>query len=190
MNVVAVLSHLMSQQGDLGEETLARVECAIDVAKKHSCQYLLTSGWAYREDSSLQIGQVVADFIHQQHALPNCTVIADTHARDTVGDAFFLKQRLSEMPISTLFVVSSDYHVARTRVIFEAFFAPIKIEVLGASTQANADSAIQQHELASIDAFYQTFEGVDFADDEAVFTALTKNHPFYNGMVYPLLKKA
>ena len=53
------------------------------------------------------------------------------------------------------------------------------------STKANFESEILLHEQQSLEAFLQTFKGVDFSSRREMFTALSERHPFYNGKVYP-----
>jgi len=52
-------------------------------------------------------------------------------------------------------------------------------------TEANLDTEVLMHEQQSLDAFCQTFDGVDFSSRNEIFSALSKRHPFYNGKIYP-----
>ena len=176
----------MNEHGVLGEQTIARAKMAAQLAKEHNCALLLTSGWAYRDDSALEIGTCVRNYIRQNFKLSHCTVLSDTNSRDTVGDAYYLRVRLQEFPVNKLIVVTSDYHVNRTRIIFNSFFTPdVAVDVRGAlSTDCNNVSLIA-HEQSSIDAFYLTFKSVNFTDDVQVLAALNTLHPFYNGEIYP-----
>ena len=186
MEVVVVLSHLMSIEGHLGDESIARVETAVELCNTRNCNLLVTIGWAYREDSSLAIGDVVAAYIKSNFELTNCTVLSDTNSRDTVGDAFYLRRKLMGLNYSKLVVVTSDYHMKRTKIIFEAFFgSSIPIEVIGVSTNVAKDSDTMKHEYDSIEAFQKTFIDVDFEQEDQVINVMSNHHVFYNGSVYP-----
>ncbi len=186
MEVVVVLSHLMSKEGHLGDETVSRVETAVELCNRRNCRLLITSGWAYRDDSSLAMGDVVAAYIKRNFELTNCTVLSDTNSRDTVGDAFFLRRKLINVNYSKLAVVTSDYHLNRTKIIFEAFFgSSVPIEVIGTSTNVCKDSDILKHEYDSIEAFQKTFIEVDFEKEDQVIDVMSNDHPFYNGTIYP-----
>lgn len=88
MKAVAILSHVMSQEGILGEETVSRVDKSLEVFYEFKCNFLITSGWDYRNDTDLKIGSVVREYIvNKININPSC-VLEDTSSRDTVGDAF------------------------------------------------------------------------------------------------------
>ena len=92
----------------------------------------------------------------------------------------------NNIKLTAIHVVTSDYHVNRTRIIFNKMFNNVApVEVFGVSTDACFDPLIVQNEQQSLEAFYQTFEGVDFSSEKQIFTALSKKHPFYNGEIYP-----
>ena len=52
-------------------------------------------------------------------------------------------------------------------------------------TEANLDSETLVHEKQSLDAFCQTFDGIDFSSRHEIFATLSEKHPFYNGKIYP-----
>lgn len=175
----------MSKEGILGKETILRVKKTLEIQRKMNCAILVTSGWAYREDTHLAIGEVVSDYIINNYDL-NCKVLTDTNSRDTVGDAFFLRKRLNKYNISKLYVVTSDYHVKRAKLIFEAFFSKkINIRVVGVNTNLKSKKIINKKELQSIKAFNKTFFGVNLYCDNEVLNTLSEKHPFYNGSIYP-----
>lgn len=185
-SALLILSHHMDKNGRLGKETAARVGVAVDLFRKGEFDFIITSGWNYRSDCELKIGQAVAEDLLEMRGLEKEQVLVDVCSRDTVGDAYFIRKNIVRPKnIQSLTVVTSDYHKKRTKAIFEEFFLPkVKVEAVGASVAiANMDELLV-HEENSIRAFHQTFENVDFADDNSVQDALTSKHPFYNGEVY------
>ncbi|NIY76219.1 YdcF family protein [Thalassospira sp. HF15] len=184
---VLVLAHLMGSNGELGEETQKRVEAAVSLFRDGDASHIITTGWDYRKDSDLKIAEVIRHYlIDICHLDPDC-VLSDINSRDTVGDAYFVKRNIvGKMAFGRLTVVTSGYHVKRTREIFERFFLPnVAIEVFGVDVPSNYDCDILAHERSSLQAFRKTFAGVDFTSDEDVFAALSSKHPFYNGEVHP-----
>jgi len=185
MNVVAVLSHLMSKEGELGVESLARANATGELYKQRNLDLIVTSGWAYRDDSELEIGLVFSRYLQDNCGVNAKHIIADTNARDTVGDAFFIRRALRTHDVDSLVVVSSDYHARRTQLIFERFFRQlVDVEVIGVKTLRDDLEDVQVHEARSEQAFMDTFEGVDFTCDKSVLKALNTKHPFYNGVLY------
>ena len=186
MNLLIVLSHLMSKNCELGVESIARAELAIEKFSYNEFDRLVTLGWDYRADCATPIADVVKDYIINKSDIDKNSVIPITKSRDTVGDAFYCLDFFKDIKLKKIHVVTSDYHVNRTRVIFNKIFNNIlSIDVYGVNTAATLDLEILQHEQQSLEAFFQTFNEVDFSSRREMFAALSKNHPFYNGKIYP-----
>lgn len=186
MNLLVVLSHLMSKNCELGEESVARADMAIKIFSCDEYDKLVTLGWDYRVDCDVPIAEVVSDYILKNSDIKKASVIAIRESRETVGDAVFCLDFFRGSKLKKIVVVTSDYHVARTKFIFSRVFNnAVSIEVYGVDTEANLDSEILMHEQQSLDAFCQTFNGVDFSSRREIFTALSERHPFYNGKIYP-----
>jgi uncharacterized SAM-binding protein YcdF (DUF218 family) len=185
MKVLVVLSYLMTKDTILDVESEARAKLAIDKFSSNKYDYLITNGWAYRNDSTTPIADVVKQYILEKSFIHESSIIALTQSRDTVGDAFYCLDWLDNIKITELHIVTSDYHVNRTSIIFNSIFNnSIPIQVFGVITIASMDSSIVQHELQSLEAFYQTFMGVDFSSKSEIFRAISEKHPFYNGKKY------
>ncbi len=186
MKVINVLSHRMNEDGILSEESLARAQLATKLYVEHDCKYIITSGWAYRDDYLRPIGDVMADYIKTLINLSQCKVYSDTNARDTVGDAYFLRRKLSGLGLSNLMVVTSDYHVHRTEKIFRSFFCtPVSVSVFGVKSKRVNDRKTLSHEQKSLDAFEKTFSKANFSSDSEILEILLSHHPLYSGDVYP-----
>ena len=189
MKCLVVLSHLMSEKGVLGVESLARAKLAIDIFKAGNFRFLVTIGWAYRSDCDIPISDVVRDYITQNSDIDSSSIISLPDARDTVGDAYFCLQFSQLKNVKELFVVTSDYHVYRTKMIFQKIFdSRLNVEVTGAKTDLINDSIIIAHEAQSVDAFNKTFSNTDFSEISSIYETLSLYHPFYNGEIYPKIQ--
>jgi len=185
-HAVIVLANLMDAHGRLNDESCARVNAAIEAYHQREAPLIVTCGWAYREDSPLPIAHAMREYAVEQ-GVPSANVIADIMSRDTVGDAVFTKQILA-IPRNwrNLLVITSTYHVNRTKEVFSFIYGPdYVVDVRGAPSDDTAQ--LRQTELASTLAFRSTFHDVVSGDDEAILKRLQERHPFYNGMVYPKL---
>ncbi len=185
MEVIVVLSHLMSKEGLLNTQTLKRIKKAIEICGIRKSDFLVSSGWAYRNDCSLAIGKVVRDYIKKKFDLGNCQILYDINSRDTVGDAYFIRKKISNLKLSDLIVVTSDYHVKRTKNIFRSFFPKIYLEIIGVETNCIEIDTILRKERASLSKFKKTFKNVDFSDDTLIHKILKEKHPYYNGKIFP-----
>ena len=186
MTLLVVLSHLMSKTCELGDESVARADMAIKRFASDQYDKLVTLGWDYRADCDVPIAEVVSDYILKKSDIDNSLVIALGESRDTVGDAIYCLDYFRSSKLKKIVVVTSDYHVERTKFIFNRVFSnAISIEVYGVETKANLDTETLINEQQSLDAFCQTFDGVDFSSRHEMFSALSERHPFYNGEIYP-----
>lgn len=187
-NAIVVLAHLMKRDGTLGVETRARADKAAELSETHGKCPLVLMGWNYRDDTELCISDAMASYLQSAHGIEDTRFLIDRQSRDTVGDAILSKKKfLSSISSRHLAVVTSDYHVARTRHIFEFVYGPeATISVVGVPTQFESEQI--QREEASLLAFSRTFDGVRSGDDDATFAALIRHHPFYNGSIYPIFQ--
>ena len=189
MKFLTVLSHQMSVDCILNEESISRATLAIKIFKNNNYKLLITNGWAYRADCQIPISDVFANFIRSNSNIDNNKIVSNINSRDTVGDAFFLRQQLNDYECSELVIVTSDYHVKRTRIIFEKIFSGISnVLVIGSETKKINKSNVDQCERESIKAFEKTFNDADFNDIKSIYSVLSKKHPFYNGDIYPKLE--
>ena len=186
MKAIAILAHLMDSKGILDQESLSRIEAALKLDKTENFNFILTSGWDYRKDSNLKIGNVIADKLINEYFIERERVIVDVCSRDTVGDAFFLrKNAIIPFSIQNLVVVTSDYHVRRVDIIFKKFFSPhVKVKVIGVDLGLLDDIDLKKNEENSLVAFSKTFKNVEFSSDREICRTLRAMHPFYNGKIY------
>jgi uncharacterized SAM-binding protein YcdF (DUF218 family) len=174
----------MDAEGHLNEDSTARISEAIRAFEAKEAPYLVTSGWNYRGEYTIPIAEAMRDYA-AAHGVPAQAILCDTHSRDTVGDAVFTKRNIV-LPKGwkRLLVITSDYHVKRTKAIFEFIYgADYDITVRGAASKA--PSRPPEEEQQSLLGFYATFEGVKASDDEAIWELLRQKHPFYNGKTHP-----
>jgi hypothetical protein len=188
-HALIILSHLKDSNGELDDETLARIELGIELFRSKEFDFIVTSGWDYQDDSDLKIGEVVADNLRERYSIEKSKVLIDVCSRDTVGDAFFLRKNVVRpYDISSITVVTTSYHVQRADEVFKKFFSPsVSVVTVGAKFALDNLEERLVNEEKSYRAFLATFENVDISNDTAVFSALSLRHPFYNGKVYEKL---
>ncbi|GLQ11428.1 hypothetical protein GCM10007913_33600 [Devosia yakushimensis] len=180
-----MLANLMDRYGRLNDDSSARLETAVGILKETPKSRLITSGWNYRPDSSIMIAHAMRDCARNVHGIAPHRILTDSSARDTVGDALFVKRNVVEPShIRDLTVVSSAYHLPRVQQIFEFVFGS-GYRMRFVSTQIDHTRGVEKSEIASLAAFRSTFDGVLPGDTEAIFQRLVRKHPLYNGTVHP-----
>ncbi|MDC0990233.1 YdcF family protein [Gammaproteobacteria bacterium] len=181
MKILIVLSHLMNKDGSLKAESIARADKAIEIFHKYKINLVLTIGWPYRKDTHIPIALAFKKYFLSKGIHEDC-IKSDINSRDTVGDAIFSKINVvDQYNISNIYVVTSDYHVIRTKYIFETVMSR-NIEVIGCPCSDDKD--IIKNEESSLKAFKETFLNTDFNSNNSIIKTLQMNHPFYNGKVH------
>lgn len=181
---IIVLANEMDENGNLNSESISRIKLACDSYFKNLAEVLVTCGWDYRNDSDLFIADAMKSYA-MGLGVPANNILTETNSRDTVGDAFFTKQKiLKPNKWENLLIITSDYHVERTSKIFQFIYGnDYNIEVMGAGC-FDSDKK-QLSEKKSIEAFNNTFANTISGDDSQIYDALSSKHPFYNGTIYP-----
>jgi uncharacterized SAM-binding protein YcdF (DUF218 family) len=184
-DAVIVLANQMDAEGNLNDETRARVDVAIDTLEAGRAPLLVMCGWDYRDDSDIRIADAMRRYAVEHRSVDASRVITEIASRDTVGDAVFTRRNLAAMfGARRILVATSQYHAARSLDIFTFVYGPsFHIDVAGAGDPATDAQLIS--EARSLDAFRATFAGVTPGDIDAIFERLRGRHPFYNGDVYP-----
>jgi len=190
--VTVVLANLMSNKGELNAETKARCDLAAKLDSKLQSDIILLCGWAYRADCSLAIADAMKAYILTQSPGLAKKVVCQKISRDTVGDAIFTRLYLREhFPGQSSFslkVITSDYHTKRTGEIFDFVFGSGTFIGVKGTPGFNSDMSATR-EMQSLEAFRKTFSDASAGDLDSIYLSLINNHPFYNGAIYPRIKK-
>lgn len=184
INAVIVLANLMNGDGSLNLESELRAKKAVETYNQLNAQFLVTCGWNYRNDQNLTIAEAFKNYITSNSSIPPNNILMETLSKDTVGDAYFTKVRLA-IPKKwvDICVVTSNYHMERTREIFNMIYGEnYKIDFVGTDVPNN--TKMLESELISLNAFRSTFLGVARGDDVEILSRLKKNHPYYNGEIH------
>jgi len=183
-DAVIVLGNEMNLLGILNKESCLRADLAVKLTMEFKIPYIITCGWAYRSDSNVKIADALKGYI-MNLGVSSEQIITEVNSRDTVGDAVFTRLNLVEpLGFRKFFVVTSNYHVARTKKIFNFVYGSnFKFDVKG--VEVDFDNKALSKEVDSEIAFERTFCDVKIGDMEQIIEALKKNHPFYNGNIYP-----
>lgn len=183
-DAVIVLANEMDPHGVLNRESTLRANLAAELARELEIPRVVTCGWAYRNDSKVRIADAFKDYLVSIGLKPEC-ITTELNSRDTVGDAVFTRVNIIEpLGFSKFCVVTSNYHVARTKRIFDFVYgSKFSFDVKGAAV--DFCSAVLSKEADSESAFINTFSNVQAGDIDHIMETLKKSHPFYNGKIYP-----
>lgn len=182
-DALIVLANEMDRDGVLNKESASRANLAAKLANDLQIPYVITSGWAYRHDSTIKVADAFKNYL-TSCGIKDERVITETSSRDTVGDAVFTRAHVVEpRGLRKLCVVTSSYHAPRTKKIFQFVYGSnFLINVVGAEIEF--DDEILSKETASTLAFERTFKDVQEGRLCEIMDAMRHRHPFYNGQVY------
>jgi len=158
MEVLIVLGSPNAPDGTLSEVALSRLDLGYELYSQEKRKMLLTGGFGPHFNVSAQphayYGQqyLLARGVSQTDFLPFA------ESANTVQDAVLTKAILEKYALSQALLITSDYHLARARYIFEHVFAStIPFTFLGASSQtvpAPELKRYQEHEAKALQALY------------------------------------
>ena len=184
-SIIIVLGNFMDESGQLNKETCSRLDLAIAIFRKNKHAFIITSGWDYYAKYTIAIADEMKSYIVNNSNISEELILIETNSRDTVGDAIFTKINIiKKKSMNNLLIVTSDYHVFRTHKIFSYIYGEQYIvKVIGSKTTKKKE--LSELEDKSLNQFYKTFNDVKSGDDELIYKRLCKDHPYYNGDLYP-----
>lgn len=183
--IVLALANLMEADGTLNNETKGRVDLAAKLFEALHADFIMFIGWDYRPDSDIAICDAMARYCTRITPMTEQHILRNPHSRDTVGDAILSYGQLSRFCNSVdLTIVSTDYHVERVGKIFRSVYGShTNVSVHGSPNENGADRSAA--ESASLSAFEHTFVGIKDGDFPSFLNRMRRDHPFYNGQVFP-----
>jgi uncharacterized SAM-binding protein YcdF (DUF218 family) len=189
-HVIVLLANEMDASGKLNPESRARADLAALVFAESGADLIIPCGWDYRPDSDLAISDAIASYLSSDAGISGSKIYSERRSRDTVGDAVFTRKDFDRIGLpQKLSVVTTDYHVPRTREIFNFVYGnSAGVSVLGARSDKTPSTKISEN--ASLDAFHKTFAGISPGDFSAIASRMFDEHPFYNGAVHPRFQDA
>ena len=82
----------------------------------------------------------------------------------TVEDAILIREYCAKNDVRSFAVVTNKFHLARSRLVFDAIFDPVSVSVLGADNPIEIRQSDFEHESAAIQQL-ETQGGVLWGDD-------------------------
>ncbi|NNE81314.1 MAG: YdcF family protein [Silicimonas sp.] len=177
IRAILVLAHEMTAAAQPSDVSLERLERAAAEFHAHPEARFATSGWAYRDDTEKSLADAMADYAIEHLGIPEGRIVRSHKARDTVGDAVFFARLL---PADHVTVVTSTFHCSRAEQVFR-FVLPARTTLKVIGVGEPADATQKAHEVRSLVAFHETFQGIEPGDLAAIEARLFDRHPLYNG---------
>lgn len=114
--------------GDKGQRTIH----AVDLYQQNYAPKILFSGGNVYDD--ITMAQLMAEHA-QKLGVPKEAVIIEKRANSTYQNALFCKEMLRGKDISSIIIVSSDYHMRRVQLTYSRVFADTNIKLIYSATK-------------------------------------------------------
>jgi|TARA_R110002020_G_scaffold358247_2_gene570511 hypothetical protein len=162
-------------QKDLGVEFFDRLDVGIKIALSDPQAYLVIN-------SEAALSLEVSMRLNQYDDLMSRTdrILLQTRSKDTIGEAYYLKERyLCEGDKVT--VVSSDYHLKyRAKIVFDFILgSDVSVDYAYVRTEKLNDPAAIRGQLDSLQSFLSLFNRVDYNKFSEIKNTIFKKHKLY-----------
>lgn len=177
-SALVILGHLVTEEGLLNSESMARVALARRSLAEDDEIRLFTSGARYLPSMKYSLARLLANELQRDVPYP-LDIIKLEESRDTVGDAYYFSRhiRLNNIRVESLTIVTSDYHCDRARYLFQRLLgAGCEIKTLGA---IGFSPKSETSEYESKELFDKQFGRILTNDLDGFWSVMVKEHRFY-----------
>jgi len=118
--VIVILGIKLNNDGTMNDELIGRLETGLALSNRYPKAFLLVSGGPTAKDNKeVTEGEQMAEWL-MNHGLKKHRLIVENRALDTIGNAIYTYDLLSESypQVNSILVVSSDYHVSRGCLLY------------------------------------------------------------------------
>ena len=140
-----ILSHLMDSNAQLNKESKLRADEAVKLFRNNCKAKIITCGWDYRKDNKKTIAQAIAEYLIKKYKLSKSFIFQEEKSKDTVGHAIFTRKFFIKNINKKIAIITSDYHVKRTKMIFEFVFGKnFMIEVFSCDSNSSKEVKLKE----------------------------------------------
>lgn len=183
------LAHNLTLEYELTGEGKKRIDKAVEIAEKHNFDYVimnsgacvLTDSVGTRRITNPKICEVMRDYALDL-GFPEHRILIEPYSWDTTGEAYFIKEMVMDRhDIKSIVVVTSDYHLNRSMIIFRKTLGPgYIVEGVGVGTGLENDPNLVAHEKDSLEKFLNQFGSMHPGHSKIVEEGLYESHPIYS----------
>jgi len=184
-DVIIVLGGGIDPDGSLPSITRSRVQKGVDLFREGAAPRLLMSGcWDFwREDTPLQTeAEAMKEYATALGVSPG-VIFKEEESKDTIGNAYFCKiQYLRIHHWNKVIVITSDYHMNRTKLIFEKVLgSEYTVEFISVETHVSKEilGQLLSKETKVVGILTRWLQGIESGDDDGVGKLLYTKHPGY-----------
>lgn len=189
-DALIVLAGGVRADGSLPTIPQKRVETGVRLLEEGVAPYIIMSGrYGFRLDHIQQVPPVSEAEAMGKFAIslgvPSERILLELSSKDTLGNAFFTKTLFLEpRGWKKVTVVTSDFHLPRTKYLFDLVLGPeYETDYISTPTEGAPESTaeFEKWEGKSLKVFTQFFEdgAIKPGDTEAIKKLIFTKHPGY-----------
>jgi len=185
-SAIVVLGKGISEDGTITKEAERSIEKAVELFKSSRFNIIVMSGrWAYSLDYTPSKTEAHA---MKEYAvklgIPAKKVFVEDKSLDTLGNAYYTKKLLENMGnVTSITVVTVDFHNARARYIFEKIFgSKTKLNFISSNTDyldTETTKKHRQHEEITLAVIKRLLDNTPAGDDAKIQHVFDNTHPLY-----------
>lgn len=128
---IVVMGYQLSSRGTMQDELIGRMEVALEAAKQYPNAYILCTGGATGANSSTSEASAMGNWL-MSNGIDSSRIILEKNAISTEQNAInSLKILKADYPeVRHLAIISSDYHIIRSCLVFAARQAAVGGEII------------------------------------------------------------
>jgi len=188
MDAICILAGGVNDDGTLPEDPRKRVEAGVTLWRESKSSKLIMSGkYGFWLDFLGHPPKKTEALAMRDYAIslgvPAQNILIEDESKDTVGNAYFLRVNFIDKNGWKKFaVVTSDYHMQRTKIIFDQVFGDAyKIEYVSASAGLSQEKMKKwkKSEEKTISVLKHMMGDIKSGDIGSIKEALFTRHPGY-----------
>ena len=138
LKITVLLGNENDSAGNLSPVAMSRADTAVQFLQNNDGWVVLPTGafGAHFNTTDIPHGQYLTDYL-VANGIPAGRILPHTHSANTVQDAICAKKIAAQSQASQIAVISSEFHMARVKFIFERVFKGMTLAYLPAPNQAD-----------------------------------------------------
>jgi len=184
-DAIIILGGGINKDGTLLEITVSRLEKGIELFRKNTSAYVIVSGaYGFMLDYIPQKteARIMKEYLEKE-GLPKEKIILEEESKDTLGNAYFTKLNVLEpKKWYKVIIVTSDFHLERTKYIFKKVFGnKYKIEFITSSSDLTKQviKRLETRERKVLKILKKWLKNVKIEDNKSINRLLYTIHPAY-----------
>jgi len=128
---VVILGHAYGKNYGHSKRQVKRLNKGIEIFNKKGADYILTTGGIGRSfnNTATPMSILMAEYI-KQHGISENKIRYETESTNTYENAMFLREVISELGVTKLYIVTSWDHLLRSKLIFRDVYPKLDLEMI------------------------------------------------------------